>query len=505
MSEGVRGSGKLSVTVGEQVGSISETISFYGLAPLSNQVGNIPSTGSVSLTVHGFSFGMRDRTTRLRVGGTGCETTGWLADTAMVCLSSVGTVATRRIGITVGETVGSETDALSYDVMLSTTLMANVQSTGSVSVTVAGSGLGGMSFSAWARMGHSSCEASDWESDSSVRCLSSAGVRGTVRVGVTVGEALESMSESLSYALTLSSLIQANAGTTGSVSVTVAGMGLGGMMQSIRRRVGQSSCEASEWVSDSSVRCMSSSGVRGTLRLGLTVGDQAGSLTEALSYGRVEISTVNVLNRMFSSSTPISMRGSSFGLIGLSSKSAIGFTACEASVWESDTAMRCRLVGSFTGTLKLSLTSGASSGSMTQAMSYDGISVSGVHPQNLASTGSVSVTISGATLGLAQFSPHTRVGPSACETTDWTSATAVRTLVGQGWASSLRLGVTLGERVSTRTDAITYDVANVMLPSSLMANLEGCPSVLGHGWGIPAARRATGNQTRRCDVSARQG
>ena len=52
--------------------------------------------------------------------------------------------------------------------------------------------------------------------------------------------------------------------------------------------------------------------------------------------------------------------------------------------------------------------------------------------QNRAGTGSASVTVHGAGLGLVAFTALGRVGQTGCEGTEWESETSVRCLVGQG-------------------------------------------------------------------------
>eukprot|EP00961_Rhodomonas_salina_P075537 1013669-Rhodomonas_salina.1 len=56
-------------------------------------------------------------------------------------MGASGVSSTMRVGLTAGGSVGSMTGAVSFDQSVSSVLMANRASTGSVSVTVSGSGL----------------------------------------------------------------------------------------------------------------------------------------------------------------------------------------------------------------------------------------------------------------------------------------------------------------------------------------------------------------------------
>eukprot|EP00961_Rhodomonas_salina_P169000 2277046-Rhodomonas_salina.1 len=79
------------------------------------------------------------------------------------------------------------TEAASHDAVVSSILTSNRASTGSVSVTVSGSGLGQAGYSSGARRGVTACESSTWQSDTAISCQTSAGVSGTMRVAVTSG------------------------------------------------------------------------------------------------------------------------------------------------------------------------------------------------------------------------------------------------------------------------------------------------------------------------------
>ena len=69
----------------------------------------------------------------------------------------------------------------------------NSAGTGSASVTVHGAGLGLVMLTAMGRSGHTGCEGTEWESETSVRCLMGHGARGTRRVAMTAGERSGSM------------------------------------------------------------------------------------------------------------------------------------------------------------------------------------------------------------------------------------------------------------------------------------------------------------------------
>eukprot|EP00961_Rhodomonas_salina_P054795 736043-Rhodomonas_salina.1 len=124
-----------------------------------------------------------------------------------------------------------------------------------------------------------------------------------MRVGLTVGVQSGSMTEAVTFSLlrltgflagnwssseswanfTLS-VHPSNRPSTGSSSVTLVGSGLGHASYTSSARSSSTSCVASQWVSDTAMVCRMSSGLRGTLRVGITAGVDVGTTTEALSF-----------------------------------------------------------------------------------------------------------------------------------------------------------------------------------------------------------------------------
>jgi hypothetical protein len=106
---------------------------------------------------------------------------------------------------------------------------ANGAETGSASVTVHGSGLGLAALTAMGRAGQTGCEGTEWESETSVRCMvGGQGTRGTAAALVTAGERGESMTEGYSIdGGSMSAASHNNVAGTGSTSVTVHGTSMG--------------------------------------------------------------------------------------------------------------------------------------------------------------------------------------------------------------------------------------------------------------------------------------
>ena len=469
---GTGGSLRIAVTVGVLVGTVTEATS-YDLPSLTSlsPVPNLATTGGIQIELMGSNFGMQDYTPSGRTGLEGCETSVWASDSALYCRTGFGAFGTVAATITAGVRVGSMTEVVSYNApaLSGVPSRGNTASTGSVSMTVVGNNIAINDYSQTARVGGTTCESSEWESDSSVRCLSAGGVVSTRPVTVTAGVRVGTTTEAASYDVASpSGAVRGNAASTGSVSMTVSGSGMGVSDYTGSARVGGTACETTlGWESDSSVRCLSAGGVYGTLRVSVTAGGRAGTTTEAASYDVASPSGAVRGNAASTGSVSMTVSGSGMGVSDYTGSARVGGTACETTLgWESDSSVRCLSAGGVYGTLRVSVTAGGRAGTTTEAASYDVASPSGAVRGNAASTGSVSMTVSGSGMGVSDYTGSARVGGTACETTlGWESDSSVRCLSAGGVYGTLRVSVTAGGRAGTTTEAASYDVA---LPSGVV-------------------------------------
>ena len=119
-----------------------------------------------------------------------------------MCLAASGARGTARTSVTVGYQVGTLTETFSVDTKgLSASGRLNLRNGASASLTVHGSGMGMASYTSMIRSSMSSCESTEWESETSVRCSESHGAGTTRRVSVTSGRLLESLSTAASFDL----------------------------------------------------------------------------------------------------------------------------------------------------------------------------------------------------------------------------------------------------------------------------------------------------------------
>ena len=160
-------------------------------------------------------------------------------------------------------------------------------------------------------------------------------------------------------------------------------------------------------------------GVRGTRRVAMTAGARGGTLTQSWSVDVVLTSRLRRLNRAGTGSASVTVHGAGMGLVSYTGRAREGQTGCEATEWESETSMRCMVGHGARGTRRVVMTVGERGGSVSQAWSIEAPGLSITRRGNRAGTGSTSVTVHGASMGLVSYTGRAREGQTGCEATEW--------------------------------------------------------------------------------------
>lgn len=247
------------------VGSMTSAVSM-DIAWISGLLGsNLGSSGGRSMTVGGAGLGASLYSSRGRGGGTGAQATEWVSDTFVMCKVATGAWGSLAVAMTSGERVGSMSGAASYDRgMLSSVLGVNRGGTGGGSMSVSGADFGASRYSAGVRVGMTGAQATEWMSDTGLAGKVAMGMEGSLRLLVSSGVEVGSVSGAGSYdGGGLSGIGASNQGTTGGSSVSVWGVGFGTSRYSAGGRVGRTGSQATVWVSESFVVCKVGSGGRG--------------------------------------------------------------------------------------------------------------------------------------------------------------------------------------------------------------------------------------------------
>jgi len=150
---------------------------------------------------------------------------------------------------------------MSFDnVRVSSIRITNSPLSGSVLITVSGTGFGYADFSNKLRIGWSVPSCSIWKSDSAIVAKTDSGSRSSLHV-IILGEIRSSsFTRLLSYDAAVVSSVSAAGATTGSHDVNSFGIAYASVVLSAAIRIANSASSSLHWISDSSVRCMLVSG-----------------------------------------------------------------------------------------------------------------------------------------------------------------------------------------------------------------------------------------------------
>ena len=174
-----------------------------------------------------------------------------------------------------------------------------------------------------------------------------------------------------------------NRPATGSYTITVAGAALGWTDMSARMRVGYTACEATGWISSTSLNCKVARGAKssrsneGAILVTVLSRQSANPMTDAFSYDQPTMSSLHLTNGAPTRTQTVTVTGKNMASYDASPKMRLGHTACETSDWISDTAVRCKPAASTHSSARMVVTLGLSIGTITNVFTFDSPSIRG--------------------------------------------------------------------------------------------------------------------------------
>ena len=486
--DSVQGSRRVVLTSGRVVGSMSRGVSAEKGRMSLVTACNAGSTGSASMTVHGAGLGRGSFTSAFRFGKTSCRVTGWISDSGVVCNSPAASLASRRVSVSVGVNVGTRSGGLSMMTgRVSEILRRNVVSTGSIFVSILGSGFGIYAFTGAITGGVSSAEMSNWRSDTAMLLRSAAGFSDSLRALITVDRGMSSASEGFSFVMGAGSLSHLwNVAKTGSVMVSLYGSGMSKADMSKKGRLGNTACEQTGWSSDSGLQCRSVAASSSSSRVSISGGYEICSLSRTVSFDVASLSSLLRFNTASSGSLFVTVLGAKHGQLVFSARVALGNSGCERSSWVSTSSLVCQAGHGQRKSSRVTLSIGQRHESLTALLSQDTVYVSGARRSNLVGLGSSMITLNGRGTGSELSSIGGRVGRTACGFSTWTSDTAVLCLTGQGRLNSWRFSVTVQRVLGSFSAAFSRDSSVEMTGASTNSERTGSASLtlVGAGLGV---------------------
>jgi hypothetical protein len=480
LSNGLAGSGTAKLTIGAQVGSLTDIFSYNTISISGQLSGNQASLDALSTMtiIGGASFGNSQQSIKANVGLTACSVSSWAQDyTSVFCKVARGCMASQWVSLTAGTQVASRTESLSFEVpVVSLLRQQNHVNDKSTSVTLMGWDFRGNTrlYSMQTRLSQTASAQSLWIGTSNILCKVWPGAASTNRAQVTAGFRIGSISRGMSFeASSVLSAILVNLPALDAVMVTLIGNGLGTTYVTGSVRAGYTSCQSTEWGgSYTRVTCkVASIGLGASMKLAITAGGLAATLTNALSIDTPATSSVMPTNGPMMMSTPIFLTGSGFEPIKTSINAKTSYTSCESSLWVSTSALKCHSAYGSHYSIKVHVTVGTRVGTTTGTFTYDGGTISMLHISSNVPASillSMQVTLLGTSLGSKHTTIKARTGGSACESTTWGDdyVSVVCNVARAGHRETMMIAITVHSGVhhsGTVTESISYDAPNLSL------------------------------------------
>ncbi len=472
------GSRKAAISVGQKSGTISNLISIGAVLLSASGRANTISTGTLSITVFGNALSKVPESASFSAGTTASERSLWLSDSSTSCKVSQGIFRSRRLFVSSGSLGGSRSTVFSAgDLEASVLLRSNSISSSSLSLTIYGAGMGSESYTLSGYGKGTSCEGTDWMSATSTRCKSSQFLTSTRKILVSIGNQKGCATKGFSADLaSLSCLYPSNQAATGSVSVTSLATGFGTAVHSLSVLRSQTSCEQTEWFSETALACRISSGHGFTRKNIVTAGQQAGSTTEAHSFAHGLISLGMKINTVATASTSVTIYGLNLGLTVVSGCFGHMITSAERSSWSSESSIFSRVSHGATGSLRFFVSLGERVGTTTAAHSFDFCAISFMRSINVAGTGTVRVTLLGSSMNKESSSLAVRIQTTTGELTAWKSDSSVLSQISHGIFSSKLVALSVGSNLGTKTFLLSFDLNHASVLR--MSNRAGTGSMI---------------------------
>jgi len=310
--------------------------------------------------------------------------------------------------------------------------------------------------------GIASFEDALWTSDTSMTSLVPSGVGQNLSVAARVDGQRGQTQAIFSYDLpSIHTMMPANKSPlTPTTWLLIMGENFFVQDTTVSSRLGGSTPESSEWVSDSSVGALSSAGSSGTRVIAISIRHSTeleGTLSQSVTYDRLQLltppqrlpthtacnvsknvstpdfCTTSLTNSWATGHLGLTVKGSSFGSqFDVSLGVSLTHTNCELSKWIAITSAYCRIPAGLPRSCGVSLTVGQVSSSISNVLSYDSSGVSFLlTPRNAPTYQHMTserqyVGLTGTQLGLIDQSLHSRIGITGTESTIWASETSIK-------------------------------------------------------------------------------
>jgi hypothetical protein len=485
----------LSATVGAVVGTNSNVFSYD--APAVTAVGfNAPATAGTPISVSGTNFGFEDTTPTVKLGSTSCTTAVWSSASSILCMFD-GQMDNENslmldVSLTTSRNVGSFLDVFTYDAPVVTSSQnSNAPGSSDTTITVLGFNFSPVDRSSTIRVGVSSCEQTEWNSDTSLRCLVAIGSGIENSIAITMSGLISTGFKAFSYDSPIITYVNRwNAPTTSGGTVTISGTNFGLSDLTLSIAVGESLCATSSWQTYSSVNCLTADGSGMARELAMTITSQVGTGAAAFTYDAPIMSSFTLRNSPTAGGAAVSIFGTNLASVGKSSVQ-VGATLCQTTAWISGSLIVCQPSAGVGHRQTAQLTVDAVVGTSTSVLTYDSPVATYFNSFNGPTSGGASLTVTGFNFGNEDASPELSVMPSGnkCSTVSWQTGTSLLCNSPEETGESKPMSVSVSEVIGSALDLFSYDSPVVTYITQYNAPSSGAASltIVGQNFGTSSS------------------
>ena len=248
------------VQIASTLGTALAMFTYNAPAPTSLLCINMPTTGSLSVSILGVNFGVVDASPTLQLGSSNCKTSSWQSATLVRCSAPSGAGLSGLVALTIGVLIGTASvdQTFTYDGPVVTMFGVNAVTTQQTILSLAGINFGirESDCTPTVAVGSTVCTSAHWTSVTQVICRSPAGTGGVKDLRITISERVGSLRGVLTFDAPVITQVQnQNLALTAGLSMTLSGTNFGIASSTVTVRVGLTFCGTSSWQSVTSAVC----------------------------------------------------------------------------------------------------------------------------------------------------------------------------------------------------------------------------------------------------------
>ncbi|EKX42147.1 hypothetical protein GUITHDRAFT_141364 [Guillardia theta CCMP2712] len=477
--KGVEHNGQIVVTIGSIVSSISQAFSFdlpsIGDSNATQLPIIPPHTSVLAGRIHqiaGFGFSTYDTSPQIRLGETVSEMTRWNSESRLTIRAGHGTGYELPITLTISLAKVCFTKGFTYDAPDMIWIRPTFSSTlAEEQVEIYGRDFGPFDLTGKGRIGGTAMEVTKWLSTTSLTSYIASGISFNLEVVLSAALwsiptiTVQNMNEFNFLPPSSTALLPPNGPINGGFSLTVFGFNYGLYDSTLGGQLGDQSCQATVWVSDSSALC------QGLVKVPMimNVGNQTAIIngtSDLFIYDAPSATGISKSNSPATGNVSIQIEGNQFGVSAVPVGVVVGKSLSPKSYWQSDsriyfiTPPGTGVVDSITlSIIRLTLILDEVDAPIFY---YDKPNINAVQAANSPTNANGRyATVFGQNFGVSDQLVETSFGNAQYQVAQWSSDSSILSPVPAGYGDGKSLAVRVDSQIGETEQIFSYDIVTM--------------------------------------------